>query len=182
MRGQLDPQGAAVGAAKPEQVIRNRIVGGETLDERDARLRIDEAVAIERAHVAFRRFARVSEDQFEMGVDGERAGRLGPDRADVHAFVNRLEQPREGRSTRIDHGRGSGFGNPKSRVISPEAAGWACALGTTRSISSRSPHEYPAPRRPKHASASRHARRRGRRLRSCRAAPTPSRRRSRRGR
>ena len=76
----------------------------EPLEQRDARLRIDEAIAIERADVGVGRLAGVAEDQFEVGIGGDRRRRIGADRPDVHAFVHRLEQPREGRGALI-HGR-----------------------------------------------------------------------------
>ena len=50
-RGQLDPDRVAVGAAQAQQVVVDRAVGGEPFEQRDARLRIDEAIAIERPDV-----------------------------------------------------------------------------------------------------------------------------------
>ena len=71
-RRQLDPDRAAVGAAQAQQVVGDRAVGGEPLEQRDARLRIDEAIAIERADVVFGRVAGVAEDQLEVGIGGDR--------------------------------------------------------------------------------------------------------------
>ena len=64
--------GVAVGAAQAQQVVGDRAVGGQPLEQRDARLRIDEAIAIERPDVGFGRFARVAEDQFEVRIGGDR--------------------------------------------------------------------------------------------------------------
>ena len=72
--------------------------------ERDARLRIDEALAIEGADVGLRRLAGVAEDQFQMGVGGDRRRGLGAERPDVHAFVNGFEQPRERRGASFHTG------------------------------------------------------------------------------
>ena len=74
-RRELDPDGVAVGAAQAQQVVVDRAVGGEALEQRDARLRIDEAIAIEGADVGLRRFAGVAEDQLEVGVGGDRRRR-----------------------------------------------------------------------------------------------------------
>ena len=43
-RGQLDPHRIAVRAAQAHQVVVDRAVGGEAFEQRDARLRVDEAI------------------------------------------------------------------------------------------------------------------------------------------
>ena len=101
---QLHPDGALIGAAEAQQIVGDRAVGREPLEQRHARLRIDEAIAIERPHVGFGRFARVAEDQLEVGVGGDGRGRIGAERPDVHAFVDGFEQPRERRGALIHAG------------------------------------------------------------------------------
>ena len=63
--------GALIGAAQAQQVVGDRAVGAQPFEQRDARLRIDEAIAVERPHVGLRRFARVAEDELEMGIGGD---------------------------------------------------------------------------------------------------------------
>ncbi len=70
-RRELEPDRSRVGAPQAEQVVADRAVGGEALEQRDARLGIDEALAIERPHVGVRRLAGVAEDQFEVRVGGD---------------------------------------------------------------------------------------------------------------
>ena len=53
-RRQLDPHGVPVGAAEPHEVITDRPVGGEAFEQRDARLRVDEALLSEGAHIELR--------------------------------------------------------------------------------------------------------------------------------
>ena len=67
----------------------------EAFEEGHTRLRIDESIAIERPHVGLRRFARVAEDELQMGIGGDGRGRIGTDRPDVDAFMNGFEQTRE---------------------------------------------------------------------------------------
>jgi len=64
-------------------------------EQRVTRVRIDEAVGVERPDVGLRDGAVVPEDQFEMRVGSDRRRRIRRDRADIHAFVHRLEQPCE---------------------------------------------------------------------------------------
>ena len=61
-----------------------------------ARLRIDETRGVERADLPVARFGRVAEHHFEIGIGRERGGFPRPEKPDVDAFVNRLEQPCEG--------------------------------------------------------------------------------------
>ena len=99
--GELDPYRRRVRAPQPEQVVGHGPVRGEPFDERGARLRIDEALAIERTDVGLGRFARVAEDQLEMGVGGDGRCGVGTERPDVHPFADRLEQPRERRGASV---------------------------------------------------------------------------------
>ncbi len=57
-----------VGAPQPQQVVGDRAVAREPLDERLARLRIDEPLQLERAHVLLRRFRRVAEHQLQVRI------------------------------------------------------------------------------------------------------------------
>ena len=52
-RRQLHPDRFAVGAAQPQQVVVHRSVVGQAVEQRNPRLRIDEAIAIERPDVLF---------------------------------------------------------------------------------------------------------------------------------
>jgi len=95
VRGDLDPDRDAVLAPQAHDVIGDGAVALQAFDEAGARLRIDEAFGRKRQQVVLRRFHREAEDQLEVGI-----GRHGlifgtTDRADVHAFVDRLEEPRE---------------------------------------------------------------------------------------
>jgi hypothetical protein len=84
--------------------------------------------------------------------------------------VHRLEQPREcGRA--FFHPRIIPGGRPLT--CQPAAGAWAYGSERSASTSSRWPHGCPARKRRRHAFASRHARRPGRPLMSCRAVPTP---------
>src|SRR5262249_6428106 len=100
-RRHLHPYRVAVGAAQSQQVIVDESVGRQPLDERGAGLGIDETIAIERPDFGFGRLACVAEDQLEMRIGGNRRGAVGPDGADVHAFMDRFEQSREGRRASI---------------------------------------------------------------------------------
>src|SRR2546423_773795 len=82
-------------APSAQQVIADRGVGGQALEQRRARLGIDEAIAVERADLAFGRLAGEAEDQFEVGVRDDGRGGIGADRPDVDAFVHGFEQPCE---------------------------------------------------------------------------------------
>ena len=96
-RGQLHPHGAVVGASQAQQVVGDRAVRCESLEQRLAGLRIDESIAIERADVGFGHVARVSEDQLEMRIGGDGRCAVGGERSDVHALLNRFKEPREHR-------------------------------------------------------------------------------------
>src|SRR5204862_3038613 len=90
-----DPDRDAIGAAQPQQVIGDGAVALEPRDEPVARHRIEEAIRLERTHVRCGRVPREAEHQLEMGIGGRGAGVRAVNRADVDAFVHRLEQPRE---------------------------------------------------------------------------------------
>ena len=93
-RRELDPDGVAVGAPQAQQVVVHGAVRREPLDERDARLGIDEAIDVEGPDVLFGRVARIAKNQLQMGVGGDRRRTVGADGADVHALVDRLELDR----------------------------------------------------------------------------------------
>ena len=59
-RRQLDPDSGMVGAPQSQQVVGHRAVGREPFEHRATRLRVDEAIDLERAHVAVGRVARDS--------------------------------------------------------------------------------------------------------------------------
>ena len=93
--GDLDPDGDAIRAAQAEEIVRHRAVALEPGDEPVARQRIDEAIRLERAHVRLGRVRREAEHQLEVGIRGHRPRVRPVNGADVHALVDRLEQPRE---------------------------------------------------------------------------------------
>ena len=95
VRGDLDPDRDAIRAAQAQQVVRDRAVALEPRDEPVARLRIDEAIGVERAHVRLGRVRREAEHQLEVGIGGDRPRVRSVNGADVDALVDRLEQPRE---------------------------------------------------------------------------------------
>ena len=70
VRGDFDPDRRPIGAAQPQQVVGDRAVALQPLDEAVARLRIDEAIGLERTDVRLRRVGRVAEHQLEMGIGG----------------------------------------------------------------------------------------------------------------
>ena len=92
---QFHPDRRVVRAPQPEQIVADRAVGGEALHERGARRRIDEALAVERTHLGIGRFARVAEDQLEVGIGRNRGRRVGGNRPDVDALENGVEEPCE---------------------------------------------------------------------------------------
>ena len=96
VRGDLDPDRDAIGAAQPQQVVGDRAVALQPRDEAVARLRIDEAIGLERADLGLGRVRGVAEHQLEVGIGGRRVRVSGPSNgADVDALVDRFEQPRE---------------------------------------------------------------------------------------
>ncbi len=101
--------------------------------KRRSRLRIDEAIAIERPDVCFRGLAGVAEDQLEVRIGGDRGGRLGADRPDVDALVDGFEQPREGRGASI-HERP----NLEPRPLSGRRARQPCGGCRRRHVRARS--------------------------------------------
>ena len=125
MRRDLHPDGRPIRAAQTQQVIGDRAVALKPLDESVARLRIDEPLELERPHVLLRRLRRVAEHQFQKRVGREGQRRGVRERADVHALVHRLEQPREcfrrrsrRRQGRVWHLGGLyGTSNPNPRSI-----------------------------------------------------------------
>src|SRR4029077_10601799 len=92
---QLDPEGVVVRAAQAEDVVADGAVRAQSIEERDPRLRVDEAIEVERADLAVWRLAGVAEDQLQVTVGGDRRGPLGADRADVRALQDGVEEPCE---------------------------------------------------------------------------------------
>jgi hypothetical protein len=95
LRRHLDPDRRAVGASKAEQVVGDRPVAREAIDEHRARALGREAIGIEGAQRGVRRVGWVAEHQPQEGVGGDRDGVAQTEQADVHAFVNGVEQPCE---------------------------------------------------------------------------------------
>jgi len=95
VRGHLHPDRIAVGAFQAKQIVGDGAVGGQPLDERRARLRIEKPVGVERPDRGLGHFIAVAENQLEVRIGGERLRRIAGQRADVNTFVHRLEQPRE---------------------------------------------------------------------------------------
>ena len=165
------PDDRVVGAAKPEQVVGDGAIGDQAFDERVARLRIDEPIAIERTDVRIGRLAAVAENQLEVriGRDGRRG--IGADGPDVHALLDGLEQPRERRGSLV-HGLVVVTG--RRRRLRRRRHRWEAR----RKFLLDRRRESAQPRRPTRASVETASRRRCRRRIQGRAAPIRSRRRS----
>src|SRR5262249_39515154 len=95
VRGDFHPDRNLVGAAEAQQVIGERAVALQPRDEGVAGLRIDEPIAVERPDLTLGRVGGEAEHQLQVWIGRERARDVAGDRADVDAFVDRLEQPRE---------------------------------------------------------------------------------------
>ena len=93
VRRHFHPHGRLVGAAQPEQVVRDRPVALQPAEEAVARLRIDEVLELERPHFVLGRVDAEAEHQLQVRVGGERLARCAVDRADVDTFVDGLEEP-----------------------------------------------------------------------------------------
>ncbi len=96
VRRYFDPDRRIVDAPQPQQVVGDRAFRCEAIDERNARVGIDEARRIERANLRVAGFGGVAEHHFEVGIGREGFRLTRPEKPDVNAFVNRLEQPCEG--------------------------------------------------------------------------------------
>jgi hypothetical protein len=94
--GDFHPHRGVVRTPQPEQVVGHGAVGRQPFDEREARLRVDERFAVEGADLVLGGLARIAEDQFEVGVGGDRGSRFEADRPDIDALANGFEEPREG--------------------------------------------------------------------------------------
>ena len=129
--GELDPDGAVVRAPQAQQVVGDRAVGRQPLEERQRAPadRRSDSRSNGRTSV-FGRLARVAEDQLEVRIGGDRRGRLGAERPDVDAFVNGFEQPRERRGALV-HERDSRAGRLSARRArrQPVASASACRAG-----------------------------------------------------
>src|SRR5262249_55196696 len=89
----LDPYRDIVRAAQAEEIVGHAPVVREPFKQCDPRLRVDETVSVERAYVALGCFARIAEDQLEMGICGNCRRRVGAQSSDVHALPNSGEEP-----------------------------------------------------------------------------------------
>ena len=100
---------ALVRTPEAEEIVGDRAVGGQPFEERHARLRVDEAIAVEGAHLGLGRLARIAEYELQVRVGRDGGGRTGTKRPDVHAFVYGFEQTRERPAALIHSGiiRGS---------------------------------------------------------------------------
>ena len=96
VRRDFDPDRRPIGAAQPKQVVGDRTITIETLEETLARQRVDEAIQLEWTDLVLRDLARVAEHQLEVRIRRERERRGLRHRPDVHAFVHRLEQTGKG--------------------------------------------------------------------------------------
>ena len=86
---------------KTEQPTQRRL--DQALEKGDARLRIGEAAHVERPHLALERLWRIAEQELQMRVRGERGRGGRMHHPDVHTFVHRLEEAREGRRAVVHH-------------------------------------------------------------------------------
>ena len=77
------------------RLISDRAVVLQAAKEAVARLRIDEMFDLEWTHLVLRRLDAKAEHEFQVRVGRERLARRAIDRADVDAFVDRLEEPRK---------------------------------------------------------------------------------------
>jgi hypothetical protein len=87
--------------AQSQQIVGDRSVRDEPLEQRVACLLIDESIAVERAHVGIGRLAAVTKNQFEMRIGGNGRRPIGTNRPDVRAYLNALKQPRERRGSLV---------------------------------------------------------------------------------
>ncbi len=67
-RRQFDPDGGPIRTPQPQQVVGHRSLGRQAIEQCRAGLRIDEPIGIERTDGFVSRVARVTEDEFQMGV------------------------------------------------------------------------------------------------------------------
>ena len=110
--GDLRPDQRAVVAAESEQVVLDVSVRSQLIEELLACVRIDEACGVERLDVVLAGRGRRRQHRSQVRVRGERDGtaphrtvvRGCLDLADVNAFVDRFEQPRNSLSAFV-HGQ-----------------------------------------------------------------------------
>ena len=88
----------SVGAPQTQQVVLDDAVAREAVEELGARLRIDEAIAVDRPDVGGGPILGPAEDQTQVRIGGERRGVVvgAADEADVHTFAQAVEKAREG--------------------------------------------------------------------------------------
>ena len=75
VRGDLDPDRRAVRPAQPQQVVGDRAVALQPLDEPVARLRVDEALQSRTGGPPLRRLRGIAENQLEIRIGRERLAR-----------------------------------------------------------------------------------------------------------
>ncbi len=107
--GDFDPDRGIVCAPQAEQVVGDRAVGREALHECRSRLRIGEALVVERANIGLGRLGGKAEHPLEVRVGGDGGGAPLAERADVHALVHRFEEACERFSARLSCGSLSSF-------------------------------------------------------------------------
>jgi hypothetical protein len=115
--GDFDPDERAIRAAEPKQVVGHRAVPAQTVEKLLARERIDEAFDLEGSHFSGVGLPREAEHQFQIRIRRERGRGSGFDEADVDAFMYRLEQPREGFSSRRRGCRHAAYGSTEPWTI-----------------------------------------------------------------
>ena len=94
LAGDLDPQGGAVGAAEPQEVVGDGAVAAQPLEQRRPRRGIDETGRVERADVLGRGVGGVAEEQSQVGVGGAGGAPRVGQRSEVDALVHHLEEAR----------------------------------------------------------------------------------------
>ena len=95
--GDLDPDRGTVHPPQAQQVVGDRAVALEPLEECRSRRRVGKAIRRERIQAVLRRICRVAEDGLEVGVGGNRCpGTRRIERSDKSTLANGFEQTREG--------------------------------------------------------------------------------------
>ena len=90
-RRYFDPYRRAIDAANADQVVGDRLIAIEQLDERRPGAGIDEAGRVERLNEILRRVWRVAENLLEVWIGGERRRVIRSEGADVDTLANELE-------------------------------------------------------------------------------------------
>ena len=85
----LHPDGGAVGAPQPEQIVRDNAFTRQAIDQHLARALVGEAIGAERAQGRVGRFSGIAEDEAQIRVGGQRLG----SRAGRRGRCRRLRAP-----------------------------------------------------------------------------------------